>query len=69
MVLLEEDQEKEQKQAEQDKNIPEPHNEICKDCLKWQAYGEQCWVHWKGKKECTLKARNSDEWREETRFR
>jgi len=44
-------------------------NSVCSDCLKWESYGDKCWVHWKGKKECTQKARNSDEWQDEQKFR
>ena len=30
-------------------------NDICKDCVKWEAFKEGCWVFWEGKKFCTQK--------------
>lgn len=50
-------------------NIPLPHNEICKDCLKWSKFGEACFVHWKGKKHCTQRVLTAEDWAEEANFR
>ncbi len=35
-------------------------NEVCKDCLRWDKHGAECWVHWDLKKDCSLKATNED---------
>jgi len=43
-------------------------NEVCKDCLKWKQFGEQCWVHWKLKKYCTQKVFDEDEWSEQEKL-
>ncbi|HLD88627.1 MAG TPA: hypothetical protein VI894_00320 [Candidatus Nanoarchaeia archaeon] len=53
------DEELNAKTKTQEKKQPEA--KCCEDCLKWEAFGENCWVYWKGKKHCTLKADNSDE--------
>lgn len=28
-------------------------NKLCKDCWIWQQFKEDCYFHWKGKRECT----------------
>jgi hypothetical protein len=43
-------------------NIPNANNECCKECIKWDQFGETCWAHWHGKKECSQIVRNQDEW-------
>jgi len=27
--------------------------EVCKNCLKWEAFGRKCWVYWDKKKACS----------------
>ncbi|MBI4453564.1 hypothetical protein HY636_02875 [Candidatus Woesearchaeota archaeon] len=34
----------------------------CEKCLKWSQFQEKCWVFWHGKKECSQKVENQDEW-------
>jgi hypothetical protein len=28
--------------------------ECCKGCASWEVFGEECWVYWEGKKECSM---------------
>ena len=58
----------ESKKEEIKTNMPDPLNECCKSCLKWNAYGEGCHVHWHGKKECSQKVKTQDEWEYEKLF-
>jgi len=37
-------------------------NQCCADCMKWEQFGKECWSHWHGKKECSQKVENQDEW-------
>lgn len=48
--------------AEIRSNIPEALNDCCKECMKWQKFGDKCWAHWDGKKECSQKVKDIDEW-------
>jgi hypothetical protein len=43
-------------------------NKICADCIKFEKFGKKCHVHWDNKKVCTLKAKNEEEWQEQTRI-
>ncbi|MBS3176810.1 hypothetical protein J4457_06270 [Candidatus Woesearchaeota archaeon] len=38
---------------------------ICHDCLKWQQFGDKCFVYWQGKKFCSMKVCTQEEWGEE----
>jgi hypothetical protein len=29
--------------------------ECCRDCLKWEQFGKNCWIYWERKKHCTQK--------------
>jgi hypothetical protein len=40
-------------------------NELCKDCLIFHRYKEGCWVHWEGKKFCTMKVLTDQQWEEQ----
>ena len=53
---------KDNKKEDVKTNIPEATNECCKNCLKWQQFGEECWAHWHGKKECSQLVESQDEW-------
>jgi len=46
--------------AEEDNktNIPE----CCKECMKWDQFGEKCWVFWHGKSQCSQMVNSQDEW-------
>lgn len=37
-------------------------NEICKDCLKFERFNKSCWVYWDGKKFCTQKVKDMNDW-------
>ena len=36
-------------------------NDICQDCMIWEKFGRECWVHWELKKECTHRIITSEE--------
>jgi len=36
-------------------------NDICRDCLRWDQHGSDCWVHWEKKKDCSLRATTNEE--------
>lgn len=53
--------------AGEKKNLPkappkEAPNDICKNCLKWAQFGEDCRVFWVGKKFCTMRVGTMEEW-------
>ena len=32
--------------------------ECCKECVKWEKFGKNCWVYWDLKKQCTMHAKD-----------
>ncbi len=36
-------------------------SECCKECVKFDKFGKNCWVYWDLKKQCTLHAKEWDE--------
>ncbi len=59
----------EEKQENKDSGqIKKPEAECCIGCLKWVSFEEQCWVYWKGKKQCTMKAGTSEELSDVNKF-
>jgi len=44
------------------------HAPACSGCLKFQQFGKKCRVFWEGKKECTLKVLDMDEWNRENQI-
>ena len=38
---------------------------ICNECLKWNKFGEKCWVYWERKKHCTHKVMTTEDWQKE----
>jgi hypothetical protein len=35
--------------------------ECCIDCVKYEKFGDGCWVFWEAKKECTHQITNWDQ--------
>ena len=52
------------KSKKEDKYGPygKPNAPVCENCLRWQQFGSGCYVYWAGKKSCSMKVRNMDEW-------
>ncbi len=53
---------KEEKEKSSEKQ-KQPGAPICVGCLRYDKFGDKCWVFWEGKKFCTMKATNVEEWR------
>jgi len=43
-------------------NSKEVAPEVCKNCLRWEKFGKNCYVYWEGKKFCTRKVLTMEEW-------
>ncbi|MBS3109845.1 hypothetical protein J4227_04935 [Candidatus Woesearchaeota archaeon] len=41
----------------------QPGAPVCVGCLRWDKFGDSCWVYWEGKKFCTMKVHNIEEWK------
>ncbi len=35
--------------------------DCCKNCVKWEKFGKNCWVYWELKKDCTHHSTSWDE--------
>ena len=33
----------------------------CEECLKWEQFGNKCWVYWEEKKHCTQKVESAEQ--------
>jgi hypothetical protein len=51
------------KKEEKEKKAKQPGAPVCAGCLRWEKFGEECWVYWEGKKFCTMKVTNVEDWR------
>jgi len=40
-----------------------PGAPVCIGCLRWDKFGEGCWVYWEHKKVCTMKVLNVEDWK------
>jgi len=52
---------KEAKKREQ--KAGKPSAPVCAGCLRWEKFGDKCWVFWEGKKFCTMKVNTVEDWK------
>ncbi|MBM3230015.1 hypothetical protein FJZ26_06290 [Candidatus Parvarchaeota archaeon] len=45
------------------KKQAKPGAPVCVGCLRWEKFGESCWVYWEGKKFCTMKVNSVEDWK------
>lgn len=69
----------EDKNKEDDSNVPQLNNaaqkqptddinHCCRDCIRWDKYGEKCFYWWKGKRYCSRRVTSMEELDAESLF-